>query len=70
VAERRKRGSWGGRRPGSGRPRLFDESSDLTVRFSKEDFDTLVTLAETDNVSVAELVREAVGQYVARRRKR
>lgn len=39
------------------------------MRFPKEDLDALVTLAESKGVSAAELVREAVGQYVARRRK-
>ena len=69
MAARRKKGSWGGPRPGSGRPRLFEKASDLTVRFPKEDLDALVAIAAIKGVSAAELVREAVGQYVARRPK-
>jgi hypothetical protein len=68
VAARRK-GTWGGPRPGSGRPALFEKPKDLTVRFSKDEIDALAVLAEQKGVSTAELVREAVRQYVARRRR-
>jgi hypothetical protein len=42
----------------------------MTVRFPKEDLDALAALAEGKGVSTAELVREAVDQYVARRRRK
>jgi hypothetical protein len=71
VAARRKaRGTRGGARLGSGRKPLSEETGDLTVRFAREDLDALVALARERGVSAAELVREAVRGYVARRRKR
>jgi hypothetical protein len=68
AAKRKKRGTWGGARPGSGRKPYFDESADLTVRFPKEDVDALVSLATARGVSAGELVREAVHRYVSRRK--
>ena len=41
----------------------------MTVRFPKDDVDALVGMATARGVSAAELVREAVHRYVARRRK-
>ena len=70
AVRKRKRGGWGGPRPGSGRPALFDESTDLTVRFPREHFEELKRRAEGQGVSVAELVREAVRRFLARGGKR
>ena len=70
AVRRRKHGGWGGPRPGSGRPALFDESTDLTVRFPSDHFEALKRRAEAQGVSVAELVREAVRLFLARCRKR
>lgn len=60
----------GGARPGAGRPALFAESADLTVRFPRRHLERLAELAGDRDVSTAELVREAVATYLARRWKR
>ena len=67
---RKKKGGPGGARSGAGRPPLFEERSDLSVRFERRELDKLVELASERGVSVAELVREAVTLYLARRRRR
>jgi predicted HicB family RNase H-like nuclease len=69
VAARPKKRTRGGRRQGAGRPPLFEESADLTVRFPREDLEALGGMAAERGVSTAEMVREAVRRYVARRRR-
>ena len=69
ASGRKSGGTWGGARRGAGRPAFFEESEDLTVRFPREDLDAITRLAKEREVSAAELVREAVRRYVARRRK-
>jgi hypothetical protein len=70
VNVRKRKGGPGGARPGAGRPPLFEDRSDLSVRFERRELDKLVELADERGVSVAELVREAVTAYLARRRRR
>lgn len=65
-----KKGARGGARPGAGRPALVEEAADRTVRFERRYLEVLGELAEERGVTVGELVREAVAQYVARRGKR
>ena len=67
---RKRKGGPGGARPGAGRPALFEERCDLSVRFERRELDKLVALADERGVSVAELVREAVTLYLSRRRRR
>jgi hypothetical protein len=70
AARSRKRGGWGGPRPGSGRPALFEESIDLTVRFPREHVEALKERADAQGKSAAELVREAVRKFLERGKKR
>ena len=65
-----KKSGRGGARPGAGRPPLFKDRYDLTVRFERRELDRLVELATERGKSVAEVVREAVTSYLARRRRR
>ncbi len=70
VAARKKtKGTRGGYRPGAGRPALFAESADLTVRFERSEFDALSEIASERAVSVAEVIREAARAYLARRKR-
>jgi hypothetical protein len=67
VARRttKKTKSWGGVRPGAGRPRLIEERADRSIRFERAQLDALEELATTKGVSVADLVREAVQAYLS-----
>jgi predicted transcriptional regulator len=69
MTGRRKRWTWGGARPGAGRPREIEDRVDRTIRFERPMLDELEKLATARGSTVGALVREAVAQYVARRRK-
>jgi hypothetical protein len=69
VARRKTTGTWGGRRPGAGPKRQVPDGVDRTVRFPRDEVDQLEALAEQRDVSFATVVREAVAEYVTRRRK-
>lgn len=58
--------SWGGSRPGAGRPRVVQEPERIGVDFERSDLDALRDLADRRGTSVADLIRRAVGQYVRR----
>jgi hypothetical protein len=45
------------------------ERADRTIRFEREDLDALSRIADGRGTTVADLVREAVALYIARRRK-
>ena len=68
VAVRKAKSRRGGSRPGAGRKPLFPESADLTIRFERGTLEELGGMAEARGGSTAQLVREAVEQYVARRK--
>lgn len=65
----RKRWGHGGARPGAGRKRLVSEPDRIAVDFEKPDLDALRALAKERGTSVADLVRRAVSQYLARTRR-
>ena len=70
VSTRRRRGSWGGSRPGAGRPQVVQDPVRLSIDHEREDAEALRQLAENRGTSVAELVRAAVRAYVKRHRRR
>lgn len=69
AAKPTKRSKRGGRRPGAGRPSLFRDSADRTIRFERSDLEALDTLAKPRGLTGADLVREAVTLYLAKRRR-
>jgi len=69
MAARRKKGSHGGARSGSGRHRLFDDRQGLTVQLERKDYDELAELAHERRASIGTVVREAIRTYLARRKK-
>ncbi len=70
VAARRKKGTWGGWRPGAGRkPRLTDPVG-FSLELERADVDSLQAIARRRGASVASLVREALAAYLKRRRRR
>jgi hypothetical protein len=69
MAGRRKKGSHGGARRGSGRHRLFDDRQGLTVQLERADYDALAELAHERRASIGTVVRDAIRTYLARRKK-
>ena len=69
VAAKRRKGSWGGRRPGAGRKPTLKEPVSITGDLERADAEALEAIAEDRGVSVASLVREAVAAYLRRRRR-
>jgi hypothetical protein len=70
MAGRSGRGTWGGARPGAGRPREIQDRADRTIRFERTDLEALEAIATERGTTVGALVRAAVAQYLTRRRRR
>jgi hypothetical protein len=69
MAARKKASGLGGWRPGSGRkPELRDPVS-FTLEIEGQDYAAAQALAKERRISMAALVREALGTYLVRRRK-
>lgn len=68
VAVRRK-GTWGGRRPGAGRKPTLRDPVSFTGDLERADMEALAEIAEQQGVSVAALVRTAVTAYLKRQRR-
>ncbi len=69
VARRKIKGTWGGWRPGAGRPPTLKDPVSFTGDLERADVDFLETIASKRDVSVASLVRAAVAAYVKRQRR-
>jgi hypothetical protein len=70
VAQRKVKKTWGGLRPGAGRPRTLKNPVSFTADLERADVDFLETIASKRDVSVASLVRNAVAAYVQRQKRR
>lgn len=70
VAARRKKSSWGGRRPGAGRRGFLKDPHRLTLDFEGEDYELLEELARERDESVGQVVRTAVSVYLRRLRRK
>jgi hypothetical protein len=66
VAVRKKKGSWGGRRPGAGRKPVLKDPVSVTLDLEGSDFERLKAFAEARDTSVAALVRRAVQAHLKR----
>ncbi len=64
-----KASTWGGVRPGAGRPPVIKHRADRTIRFERAQLSALEKVAKEQGVSVADLVREAVQVFLNRREK-
>ncbi len=69
MAERKPSGR-GGWRPGAGRKPSLRDPVSFTGEIERADMESLETIAEQRNVSIASLVRAAVAAYVKRWRRR
>ena len=70
VARRKIKGTWGGWRPGAGRPPTLKDPVTTTADLERADVDFLEAIASKRDVSVASLVRTAVAAYVKRQKRR
>ncbi len=70
VARRKIKGTWGGWRPGAGRPPTLKDPISFTGELERADVDYLEKIAEKRGISVASLVRNAVAAYVQRQKRR
>ncbi len=70
VARRKVKGTWGGWRPGAGRKPTLKDPVSFTGDVERADVDSLEAIARKRNVSVASLVRNAVGAYLQRQKRR
>ena len=64
----KKKTSWGGPRPGSGRKPVLTDPHRVTFDVERPDFDAVGKIAKRRGVSVAEVLRAAVRAYLGRRR--
>ena len=69
VASKRKRGTQGGRLPGAGRPRLFDEKVRVAIDMEREDYQALRGISEDKGRSIPDLVRSAIKTLLKRHRR-
>ncbi len=66
----RKKGTWGGRREGAGRPAVLKDPVDRWVRLEQGDAEAADTLAAERGISLSELMRRALRSYLKRRKRR
>ncbi len=66
----RKKGRLGGRRPGAGRKPILREPVSFTGDIERADIEALEAIADERGASLASVVREAVGAYLKRRKRR
>ncbi len=66
VAVQKKKGSWGGRRPGAGRKPVLEDPVSVTLDLEGPDFERLKAFAEARDTSVAALIRKAVQAHLKR----
>ena len=70
VAPSRKRRTHGGRRPGAGRPRLFEHKVRVGVDMEHEDYEALREISEEKGRSVPDLIRSGIKTLLKRHRRR
>ena len=69
MAGRRRKGTWGGARPGSGPKPILKDPVMRSVSFEREQAETVQKVADEKELSFAEIVRRALDAYLKRRRR-
>ena len=69
VASGRRKGTWGGRRDQAGRKPFLRDRRRAAVDLDGRDFQRIQEIADKSDRAVAEVLREAVREYLARRRR-
>ena len=59
-----KKGSWGGRREGAGRPAVFKDPVDRWFRIERRDAEAAEKYARAQGLSFSELMRKALRRYL------
>ena len=62
----RKKGTWGGRRKGAGRPAVLKDPVDRWVRLERGDAEAAGKVAAKRGISFSELIRRALRSYLKR----
>ncbi len=66
----RKKGTWGGRREGAGRPAVLKNPVDRWMRFEQEDAEAAEKLAAERGISLSEFMRRVLRSYLKRQKRR
>ena len=69
MAAKKKSGGRGGARPGSGRPTLLQDRVRFMVHMERSDLEALQQLADEDEVSVGQVIRDILSRSLRRRRR-
>lgn len=70
MAARRKKRTWGGYREGAGRKSELRDPHRYSMDFEGPQMQALEEIAAEQGVSIANVVREACAQYLARKRRK
>ncbi len=66
----RKKGTWGGRREGAGRPAVLKNPVDRWIRLEQEDAEAAENLAAERGISLSEFMRRVLRSYLKRQKRR
>lgn len=70
MGKRQRKGTWGGRRAGSGRPRTLKDAMLLNVRMPRADVERLRTVARQKGLDLSTHVRRVLMRSLAAQRAR
>ena len=69
MVARKSTGKRGGRREGAGRKPMFSDRARITIDMERADLDALGAISEKREVSVAQVIRDAIAALLRRQRK-
>ena len=67
MAAKKKASARGGKRKGAGRPRVLEDRARLMVHLEQSDLDSLQEIAEEEEKSVGQVIREILSRHLRRR---
>lgn len=70
MVGRGRKGTWGGRRKGAGRPPVLGDPVDRWIRLERTDAEAAEELAANRGISLSELMRRALRSYLKRQKRR
>ena len=69
MASKKQKDGRGGARPGSGRPALLEDRVRFMVHMERSDLEALQQLADEDEVSVGQVIRDILSRSLRRRQR-
>jgi hypothetical protein len=69
VASRKKKGTWGGARPGAGRKSEVEDPVGFSLDVERADLEAVQEIARARGVSAGRVVRDALRAYLKRRKR-